>query len=47
MKNFLIFFAVILVIIAAFIWYYMQHPSDTTIVRQGANWVVLERNISQ
>jgi len=46
MKNFIIFLIVCMVILGGFIYYQMQHPSDTMIVRQGAHWVMFEHNVT-
>ncbi len=47
MKGFLIFFMITLVILGGFIWYFVNHPSHTTMVRNGANWVIMEQNASE
>ncbi len=47
MKNFLKFLLLSLLIIAAFITYNILNPTNGMIVRQGANWVILDRNESK
>ena len=46
MKSFMIFLGVALVLIGAFIYYNIQHPSDTMIVRSGGHWTVFEHNVT-
>ncbi len=47
MKNFLIFLGATILLLGAILAYHILNPSDTTYVRQGASWVVLEQNISK
>ncbi len=47
MKGFLMFFLTILVMMGGVIYYYIKHPSNTTMVRNGANWVLMEQNVSE
>ncbi len=47
MKGFFIFFGIVLIFLGAYIYYNIQHPTDTMIVRQGLQWSVLEHNMSK
>ncbi len=44
MKGFFIFLGITLMLMAGYIYYNLQHPSETMIVRQGAQWTTLEYN---
>jgi len=46
-KNFFIFLLVTFVVIALFILYNIKNPTDSMIVRQGAQWVILDHNESK
>ncbi len=46
MRGFMKFLFLSLLLIAGFITYYIFHPTNSMIVRQGAQWVVLEHNIT-
>ena len=47
MKGFLIFLGITMMLMGAYIYYNLEHPSETMIVRQGAHWTVLEYNQSK
>ncbi|WP_457596393.1 hypothetical protein [Hydrogenimonas sp.] len=49
MKGFFVFLAFSFALIAGFVWYYMQHPTDTQYVRKGAHWVIepVEKNVDE
>jgi len=47
MKGFFKFLIFSLLLIAGFILYYIYHPSNGMIVRQGAKWIILEHNVSK
>ncbi len=47
MKGFLVFFVITIGLLVGVIAYELTHPSRTTMVRQGANWVLMEQNASQ
>ena len=47
MKGFLVFFVITIGLLIGVITYELTHPSRTTMVRQGANWVILEQNVSE
>lgn len=47
MKGFLIFLGITMAIMAAYIFYNINNPSDTMIVRNGAYWTIFEHNISK
>jgi hypothetical protein len=46
MRGFLIFFAVTMFLMGLYIYYNIQHPTDTMIVRNGAYWSMFEHNIT-
>jgi len=46
MKGFLIFFGITILLMGAYIYYNIQHPTDTMIVRHGAYWMAFEHNVS-
>jgi len=47
MKGFLIFFLITIVLLGSFIYYKIQHPSDTMIVRTGAYWTILKHDMNR
>jgi len=47
MKRFLIFLIFTFLIIGGFIYYNIKNPTDSMIVRQGAQWVILDHNESK
>jgi len=46
MKGFLIFLGVTMLLMGAYIYYNIKHPTDTMIVRSGAHWVIFEHNVT-
>jgi hypothetical protein len=47
MKGFLIFLGITLLLMGAYIYYNLQHPTDTMIVRKGAYWITFEHNVTE
>ncbi len=47
MKGFLIFFAITMTIMGGYIYYNIQHPTNSMIVRNGAYWTIFEHNVSK
>ncbi len=47
MKGFFVFMILVALFLGAFIFYFVRHPSNTTMVRKGASWVILEQNLSK
>jgi len=47
MKGFLIFFGITMLLMGGYIYYNIQHPTDTMIVRNGAYWSAFEHNASK
>jgi len=47
MKGFLIFFTITMILMGGYIYYNLQHPTDTMIVRNGAYWTAFEHNTSK
>ncbi len=46
MKGFLIFFGITMLLMGGYIYYNIQHPTDTMIVRNGAYWTMFEHNVT-
>ncbi len=47
MKGFFIFLSIVFLFLGVYIYYNVQHPTDTMMVRKGAQWTVLEHNMSK
>jgi len=47
MKGFFLFLGIIALLIGSYIYYNIEHPSNTMVVRHGLQWVTLEHNMSK
>ena len=46
MRGFFIFFGITMLLMGGYIYYNLQHPTDSMIVRNGAYWTIFEHNTS-
>ncbi len=47
MKGFLIFLVVVFMLIGGYIYYGVTHPTKTQIIRNGANWIEVQRPVNR
>jgi hypothetical protein len=47
MKGFLIFLSITMLLMGGYIYYNIQHPTNSMIVRNGAYWSIFEHNVSK